>query len=771
MKISLAWLFDHIEGDWHKVDVPTLVSLFNLKVAEIESFEQIALNHQDFTVAKLEQIGPKIQLFSPELDQKIELPIRNDLVIGKYYFLSKRTSEWAWASGQDFNSAKEVLFPALYFENDQAAAKWHERVKLHDYILEVDNKSLTNRPDMWGHRGFAREIAALLGLNLLPESQFLAQVPVQEFAASFGGDCQNSFKTAIESSNCKRLATLYINSTLNVPSQLWVAIRLFLVDMRGINNLVDLTNYVMLDLGQPMHVFDANALAQQTLVARQAQGGEKLALLTGETLELINTDLIIADGEKPVSLAGIKGGADSGTNVKTSAILLEAACFDATTIRHSSARYKIRTEASARFEKTLDPMQNVLALERFVKLQQMVDPNLVIKNAIISLGAVPAVKQIDFTHEFVEKRLGVKIEPQFIVNILEKLGFELQIKAGKYMVTVPSWRASKDVNIAEDLLEEVARMWGYDKITPILPSKITLPGNLGQVLRLRQIKQFLSSAAGMHEVENYPFYDETFLQEIKWQPLQTVEVKNPVSENWRRLVTSLIPHLCKNVQQNSHDLAQLRYFEWGRIWYPKDANSALESRILAGIFYKRASVDFYEMKSYLQAMFDGLGLTIVWQKPSETLPVWWHPYQTAILVHDQKQIGIAGKLGQGWLNEIAEGQAFGFELDGDFLLNQPAQIVKYQPLSRYQPICLDISLFAPLALTVATLEAQIKQADTKIYQVELIDSFKKDDWLDQKALTFRYYFVDQEKTLSGEEIATVQQAVEAVIQKNGASVR
>lgn len=772
MKISLAWLFDHIDGDLHQVDVSNLVAQFNLKVAEIESFKKVVVDPEQFTVVRAEKSGVVVEVFALKLNKYVQLDLRDDLLIGGYYLLKKTAGGWTWAKGQDFEALKENLLPALYFTSDEQASMWYEQVDLVDYILEVDNKSLTHRPDMWGHRGFAREVAALLDLELVPEREFLAQVPVKKFKDSFVAIGHDLVSSSIKSISCKRFATLYIKQITNLPSQLWMTIRLLRVDMRGINNLVDLTNYVMLDLSQPMHVFDAKLIDQKQLIVREAKTGEKLELLSGEILELSDQDLVIADGKQPLSLAGIKGGILSGATSDTTAILLEAANFEVTSVRRSAARYKLRTEASTRFEKTLDLNQNIAALERFVKLQQMVQPDLVIESNIISLGEEARGKIIDVSHNFIEKRLGIKLDPEFVIKILTKLGFKLTIDAGIYHVQVPSWRASKDISIAEDLVEEVGRMWGYDQILPILPSKITHPGNLDKVFRIRQIKQYLAAGASMHEVENYPFYDESFLQEIKWYPQQAVEVLNPVSENWRRLVTSLIPHLCKNVQQNSHDHTNLRYFEWGRIWYPKeDGKSALELRILAGLFFNRVAVDFYEMKNYLQVLFNVLRLEIEWQKPLGAVPVWWHPYQVASLTYHGKQVGMAGNLSQNWIANFGEGQIFAFELDGDFLLNQTADAIKYHALSRFQTVSLDISLFVPLSSTVSDLQNIIKKSDARIYQIELIDSFQKDDWLDQKALTFRYHFVDHEKTLSSEEIAQVQAHVTQILQKNGATVR
>ena len=769
MKISLSWLFDHIDADWRKVDVQNLVNQFNLKTAEIEGFEKVSIDPKQFTVVLVESVGNQVEAFSPELGKKFSLPLRDGAKVGEYYFIN--TSECSYASGIDFKSIKDGLLPALYFDSDAAAAKWQSKVDLEDYIFEVDNKSLTHRPDMWGHRGFAREIAALIDLEMLPESNFLADIPIKELSDKFTGDDKNPISTKIETKNCKRFSSLYIKKAANLPSQLWMAVRLFRCDTRGINNFVDLTNYVMLDVGQPMHVFDANKIAGQKIVIRQAKKGEVLELLDGSNLELVPEDTIILDGKKPTSLAGIKGGLDSGSSDETESILLESANFDATEIRRASVRHKVRTEASARFEKTLDPNQNVSAIERFIKLQQEVEPGLLIENPIVSLGSKVEPKLVEVTHQFIESKLGIKIEPSFVVNSLEKIGFGVQIAQDKYLVTIPTWRCVKDVTIPEDILEEISRMWGYDKIDAVLPSKAMQPGSLDATFRVREIKRALAGAAAMHEVRNYPFYDEEFLQQIKWQPAQAVEVKNPVSENWKRLVTSLIPHLCKSILQNNHDKSEFGFFEWGRIWYPKDKKNAIEARTLSGLFYKNSKLDFYDAKNKLEKLFSALNLEVTWEKPSGNVPVWFHPHQTASLVCEGKQIGMAGNLGSGWMREIAEGDAFAFEIDGEFLLGHEVCEPSYKKSSRYQAISLDVSLLTPLSTTVADLQNRIKKVDSRIYKVELVDSFQKDDWVDKKALTFRYHFVDSEKTLAGEEIAVIQQQVEHTMQKIGAQVR
>ncbi len=770
MKISLVWLFEHIMADWRQIDVSNLVSLFNQKTAEIEGFTKVTLNSKMYTVAQARKVtGAQVELFSPELQQSITVSNRIDLQINDYYLLKVIDTGWFWAGGSDFDSVKSELMPALYFENEQAAARWATQVELEDYILEIDNKSITNRPDLWGHRGLAREVAALLDLELRPLSELVTTLPIQAYAGKFEGDSLNPISLQIGTSACRRLAGLGLSNIANLPSQIGMGLRLFRLDMRAINNLVDLTNYVMLDLGQPMHVFDADQIRGRQIRAEQAQSNSKLTLLNGTVLDLLSTDIIISDGQGPISLAGIKGGASSGCNARTKNILIEAAIFDATTIRRSSTHHKIRTEASARYEKTLDPNQNLAAIERLVYLQQQVQPDLKIAGSIISLGEPAEPKQIILPMKFINDRLGFELPEQFVLKTLHQLGCAARVQTDHYLVTVPTYRSTKDITLPIDLVEELGRLWGYDRIKSILPSKIMQPGDVSRTMRIRQIKQGLA-ISGMREALNYAFYDQAFLAQIKWEPAQAVTIKNPVSDNWRQLVTSLIPHLSKNIQTNSCDQTALSFFEWGRSWSVQ-SNLPVENRVLAGVWYHPSQLDFYACKSILDNFLASLKVPLQWCKASEDLPVWFSAHQTANLVLNGQVVGQAGMLSDVWMGEIAPGQAFGFELNGDQLLNYQVVEPCYQVLARYQATALDISVLVPLAMTVADLISCIKAADSKIYQVDLIDSFQKSDWVNQKSLTFRYHFVDRQSTMTSSEIASVQNQVEQAVQQVGGSVR
>ncbi|GAG03324.1 unnamed protein product, partial [marine sediment metagenome] len=271
------------------------------------------------------------------------------LEVGQWYLITQLDSNYAWASIQDVGGTRDSLMPEILVER-ASLANWKNQFEQEDYIIHVDNKSITHRPDMWGHRGFAREIAALLNLPLKPLRDFLAIAEIEpyDYQSPIQSETQSWAFEIEKNSGCTRFAAHYIPHIEYKPSSLWMAHRLARIDARAIDAIVDTTNYVMFDIGQPMHAFDADKLADKTLIARKAHQGELVYTLDNQKIELHKDDIVIANKDKPVALAGIMGDLHSSVTMFTKSILLESACFDATTIRRTSERHKIRTEACAR---------------------------------------------------------------------------------------------------------------------------------------------------------------------------------------------------------------------------------------------------------------------------------------------------------------------------------------------------------------------------------------------------------------------------------------
>ncbi|HEV2601394.1 MAG TPA: phenylalanine--tRNA ligase subunit beta [Candidatus Babeliales bacterium] len=771
MKLSIAWIFDHIDADVTTIDIDQLVKKFNETTAEIEGFRAVSFDLETVSLAQVIAVDADVvTVHSPEWNQTYTLPERKKVAVGHWYFI-KNIVHADWAGMDHFGGTRIDLLPAIHCDASLHAGGWKKLVQTSDYILDIDNKSITNRPDMWGHRGVAREIAAMFCLPLKPISDFLAPIEIAHHANHAPVSSDSPFSITLEAQGCSRFAGLYVSNITYQHSLLAMAVRFALLDIKAIDAIVDFTNYVMLDLGQPMHAFDADKIVAKTITPRMAHKQEKLQLLDGQDIILTGEDIVISDGKDPLALAGIKGGAATAISDQTTALFLESACFNASTIRRSAARHKIRTDASMRFEKTLDPNQTSQAIMRFVALLKNAQIPYAASSRIVSCGIVMPEKVIEIEHAFLQSRLGIEISQEKVIEILSRLEFQVACTDKKYHIAVPSFRSTKDVTIKEDIVEEVGRFYGYTNIIAELPLRRSAPCDVHAVYQRRAIKAEMINGLQMHELESYSFYDEDFLRRLAWQPDHSLTVLNPVSENWRQLVTSLIPNVCKAVDDNAAEYDQLRFFEWARTWQ-KSGTDAMERKSLAGIFFdKKNTVDFYETKKLLEQFFSTISLPITWHKAEQELDPWFAPYQTAVLKYDDVVIGIAGKANQLFLNKVVDGDAFIFELDGDFLQDYKKPIVRYVAPSKYPASVRDVSMFVPLSYTVDALIDRITTVHGAVDDVQLVDRFEKDEWLDKRALTFRFVVRDVEKTMTKDEVDGVVSLVLESLMQLGAVIR
>jgi phenylalanyl-tRNA synthetase beta chain len=790
MKISLNWIFDHIKGELLSLNITQLVDAFIKTTAEVESWKKVALNVDELTLVEVITIkNSDVTVYSAEHKMHYVLPFRADVFVGVLCMVANGESAQKWATSIMLGGVKDILLPVIDVAEHLRAGAWKSTIELQDYIVEVDNKSINSRPDLWGHRGLAREIAAILDLPLRPLNELIKKKDIISHELTAKADENSPFSLAIQDSLlCSRFAALYVPSIDVKASQLGMIVRLSRLDSRAINFLVDATNYVMLDLGQPMHAFDADALSSKKITIGRALPKEKIVLLDGETLELTSEDVVVADGGKVVSLAGIMGGAATGINLQTKSVLLESAHFDPVVIRRTSARHKKRTESSVRFEKNLDPHQNIDALKRFIFLLDVAKIKYQANDHILSLGVTPQSKIITVQHAFIEARLGIIIKPERIVEILNKIDFEVvqavENDVSVYTITVPSFRATKDVKIPEDIVEEVGRYIGYDTIPRVMPSLQLHPSDLHKTYITRAIKSFFSYGLMMHELYGYSFFDESVLKELAWQPTDFVAVKNPVSENYTRLVTTLQPHLLKAIGENSTHYSQLRFYEWGRIWRMQ-GEEIIEQKVVSGIFFEHSLssvglIDFYAGKALLMRMFEKLHMNVTWVPSFDELRTsggvgfsWCSSHQTAIIMHENKRIGAAGMVDASVLGlfSLAGGSAFIFELDADYFLGYKRPLKRFESLSKYPSVRRDISVLISVTATTDALIHMIKTVDDRIQTVTLIDFFSKSEWKDRKAMTFHVEMCDKEKTFVADEVEEIWNRVIAQLQEQGAVIR
>jgi phenylalanyl-tRNA synthetase beta chain len=386
------------------------------------------------------------------------------------------------------------------------------------------------------------------------------------------------------------------------------------------------------------------------------------------------------------------------------------------------------------------------------------------------VGVLPHKTVLQVTHAFIEARLGVSLSTSFVLDTLKKLEFQISVHDAVYTIEVPTFRATKDITIAEDIVEEIGRFYGYDAIPPQVPTMRLDPHDLTPIMRLRALKQYLAYACQMSELYSYALYDESFLTRIGFVPQHTLQVQDPVSNNWQRLVTSLVPHLGKAVHQNATTHDQLRFFEWGRTWHYE--GSVSEKKKLAGIIFdKRTPIDFYKGKTIIENMLRMFGLQVRWQQVTHSSVPWYTPYTTAELIHGTQSVGSVGLVPAAFMASLTEGYALVFEIDGDFLINTTVGEKRYVPTSKFPDVQRDVSILIGWQECVASLSTVIGHVDARIVSVELIDFFEKDEWLDKRSVSFRYVLRDTTKTMTTDEVDKISESIAHALMKLGGVIR
>ena len=623
-----------------------------------------------------------------------------------------------------------------------------------DSIIEIDNKSLTNRPDLWGHLGMAREVAAIAGLSVSD--------PVEDLpAAATSGD----LSIAIEDSNlCARFSGQRVENVKVAPSPLWMQYRLNSLGINPINNLVDVTNYILCELGQPMHAYDADLLGN-AIVVRAARKGESILALNGEKYSLSPEDIVIADEQKPVGIAGIIGGNDTAIRATTKRIVLEAASFPASHVRKSSSRLKLRTDASMRFEKGQDPENTVRALARAVELLQLISPGSQAAQPIDVYARKSTPPKIQLDIDWAERKLGRPLLTDEVIRIFKSLVFGVeQTDARKLLLTVPSWRATKDISIPEDLVEEIGRMVGYASITPQAPAVLAAPTarNLEHE-QYRAVRATLTGQ-GFTEVSNYSFISDQDAEMFQYPTEKLLEISNPIIAEQKYMRPSLLPGIRRNLADNSRFFNDFRLFEIGRA-YGKGAEGApVECNQLAAAIFSRESdgASLLEMKRVAQYLVAGCKVTPT-NAPNRTA----HPLRSAHVAANGQQLGALFELHPSLLER---GRAAVLYLDLDKMLALPAQRQNYQPLRRFPTSSFDLSIVAGAHELVANLEKKLRQsAGEGLVSLQFLLIFPLPP--DKKSVSFRLTLGADDRTLTAEEVTHTRERVVEGIKSAGYDLR
>ncbi len=616
-----------------------------------------------------------------------------------------------------------------------------------DAAIEIDNKSITHRPDLWGHHGMAREVAAILGLpltdpaklELLPEGPAAIQVMIEDYAL------------------CPRYSALVFDNVTVGPSPLWLQYRLTSIGLNPINNIVDLTNFLMAELAQPMHAFDADLLHGDTIFVRTAKAGEHFRALNDESYTLDAANLVIADAAGPIALAGVIGGGESAISDKTTRVVLESANFQASSIRKTSAGIKLRTDASMRFEKAQDPLNTVRALARAVELLPLVSPGIRLVGGVAdACGPLAAPPVIELSLAWLARKLGRTLASGEVRRILESLAFTVaDMDADTFLVTVPSWRATKDVGIKDDLVEEVGRMIGYDSITPEAPLAPVAPPPANPARRMQHDVRNLFVDNGYTEVYNYSFLSEADVRAFGMDPNDHLRVLNPIAEGQELMRSSLLPGIWNNVKENLKYRDSFRIFEIGQEIHPNETGLPSEVPHLIAAVYDRKETGLFELKRMAECLLPG----------AQTKPAQGREYEhpaRAAEIHWRGEL--VGRLFELHPRMMETGRAAILDVNLARIAELGEAPTKYTPIRRQPSSAFDLSVVMVNRQHAGDVRSAIAEyANPLIESTNYLWEFALPDG--KKSVSYRITVGSPERTLPSEEIMAIRADIIAILRE------
>lgn len=651
-----------------------------------------------------------------------------------------------------------------------------DALDLNDIILEIDNKSMTNRPDLWGHYGIAREIAALYDL---PMTQF----------PHFDRNVENTsgFHVTVEDAErCPRMTGTQIENVCVKPAPYWMQVRIWKTGMRPINALVDITNYVMLATGQPSHAYDSDHIAGHIIV-RRAKAGETLTLLNGKELPLSTDDLTIADDAGIVGLAGVMGGAKDSILPTTSKVILEIANFQAAGIRRTALRYDNRTEASARYEKAIDPERCDQAFDLSMQLFSDLYPEMKVTGLVDEYPRHLKQAEIDVPLSWLERRLGKRLSPDEIKHKMELLGYGITFNGDNMHVVVPTWRSTGDVSIQADIMEEVARMYGYENFEAE-PITTTFDGAINQLDKdlERRIKEYLAIRCGMQEIFTYPWMEESYVNAVLQSTEGILSLSTPPSPAERFVRSSLLPNLCKAVVKNERYFDEFSIFETAQVFRDENYTSPYDPREklpsqrknVAGAFAttdKDITALFRKAKGVVEMMARYVHMETLTFRQTEK-PVWADNVVWLNIYRGEEKVGDLALLAKkvSMACGIKNLNVMLFQLDQDSLVPLKSRTNTFTHLAEYPMTDYDISLLVDgsvqwkdVAQTVRGIKSEL------LHGAAFVDEYRgKQVPAGKKSLTLRLAIGSKDKTLTSAEIEEVASGVLNKIAKRfGAELR
>ena len=785
MNVSMNWIAEYV--DLSGLDREELIRRFTLSTAEVEEIYHYGTEINGVVVAEIVKIdahpnSQKLHLLelnlgdhtehcvcgAPNVRVGMRVPFAPLGASVKGMTIGEATIAGVKSCGMCCSAAELGIADAssglLELPSDAPLGKpIKELYPLDDVVFEVDNKSLTNRPDLWGHYGIAREFSAIakrplkpLALDDLRQYDALDPVPL-------GG---------IDGELCYRYSAIRADHITKKVSPIDMQIRLYYCGMRAISLLADLTNYVMLELGQPTHAFDSRRVG--TIGVQRFSEPFAFKTLDGTERKIDPETLMITSDGEPVAVAGVMGGENSEIVADTDSVTLESATFSAVSVRKTSSRIGLRTDASMRYEKTLDPELCEKAAARFLNLLRSIDPGAKVVSRYTDCYQYRyPVIDLHFDKAFVDRYTGIDISDAQIEDTLLRLGFAVRRDGAAFDVRVPSWRATKDVTIPADVIEEITRIYGYDNfkiettmsaLRPVLPQQ----GKADEAA----MKDALVKTFGLHEVHTYLWCDAKKLNELKIPLPDNVRLLNGMNPDATVLRTAMMQTLLPVLRENRYYAPQFGVFEIGRtVKGLKSDGTANERRTLgvALLSHEKERTAFLSARDMIASILFDLRRKHPAFTRVQPVNAWEHPANTAAILLDGKAIGTISTVHPEVAAEIDKKAALvTLELDMDALSEIPGDELQYREPSRFPGIDVDLSFVVDKDVTFADVARPFcEDRDETLSDISLVDIYEAEG----KSMTIRLSFVSPQKTLQKQEVQSYVDRILDVLAKRNIRLR
>lgn len=785
MRISLNFIRKYVDLPKNLTD-EQIAKDMTLRTVEVEKVENTALKYHDIVVGKILEVREhpnadrlKICITDIGEDKPVQIVCGGtNLYCGEYVVVSKPGAEVIWhgegvpvrvketkmrgesSYGMICSSSEVYLNDFFPSENETEIIDLKgidckpgdyisDIMDMKDTVLEIDNKSLSNRPDLWGHYGIARELSAIYNVPLkeLPTYEIDKNLPKYEVEIK-------------ETDKCNRYVGVEIDGIYEKESPIWMKSLLSKTGQRPINAIVDITNYVMMTVGQPLHAFDKTHVSGEKIIVRNAKENEELLLLDNHTITLTKEDLVICDKQDAMALAGIRGGKKDSILPDTKGIVLEVANFTPSTIRKTGRRFAEKTDSSIRYEKGIDTKRVDQGLHLALQLIKEIFPESKIVKYSDTYIKETKKNSIKVREEFLDRRLGKKIPKEKIEQILTSLGYELSYHNGEYDILVPTWRSTGDVTIKDDLMGDIARILSFDSFEA-KPMNITMEHAIKQkdVLLDRRIREYLSCRCGFYEIYTYPWIDEKYICAAKIDLENSLRLATPPSPELAYLRSSLIPGMLESISKNLRYYDDFKLYEINQVYKKGDYRPSSDDEILpiqenyltGCVVGKNPKEIFYEAKGVIENMARYCHMEEIKFEQLEK-PNWADMNAYLNITIHKEIIGSLGLLSVKVMNDskIKRTNVVLFEINTDKFIPYDSRTNKYERLPELPLVEKDLSILVDEEMKWNSIEESIK---TFVKEIEFVDEYKGNQIpKNKKSITLKVRMINEGTTMTSEQI-------------------